>query len=71
MLLYLPALSGDNKSKEGEKVVKCKVHIVLQQKDVMCMSQATACNQKSVLSWQYWEISARGKPYFTDLQVNA
>lgn len=64
---------GTIKIKGGEvgEVMKCKVHIVPKREDVMCMSQGTGSKQRSVLSWQYREIPAKGKTYFTDLQVNA
>lgn len=59
VLLYLPALRGDNKNERRGNVIKCKVHAVPQPEDAMCMSQRTASKQKSVLSWQYWDPSKR------------
>lgn len=45
-LLYLPALSGDNKNEGGKiLVIMQKVHIVPQQEEVMCTSQSTASKQ--------------------------
>lgn len=48
MLLYLPALRGDNKNERGGKCHKAQGACLPQPEDAVCMSQGTASKQKSV-----------------------